>query len=56
MMMITTSQMMTCCTLPKTEPVGDAFQSTVLQPADDDDDDDDYKMKLKLLPHVTGSN
>ena len=27
--------------MPKTQPVGDALQSTTLQSADDDDDDDD---------------
>ena len=32
---------MTSCALPKTEPVGDALQSTVLQPIDENDDDDD---------------
>ena len=36
-----TSQRMTSHALPKTEPVGDALQSTVLPPTDDDDDDDD---------------
>ena len=35
-------QRVTLCTLPKTEPVGDALQSTVPQPTDDDDDDDYY--------------
>ena len=29
------------CAMPKTQPVGDALQSTTLQSADDDDDDDD---------------
>ena len=29
------SQRMTSCALPKTEPVGDALQSTVLQPIDE---------------------
>ena len=32
-----TSQKITLCTTPKTEPVGDTLQSTVLQPTEDDD-------------------
>ena len=33
-----TSQRLTLRALPKTEPVGDALQSTVPQPTDDDDE------------------
>ena len=35
----TISQRMTSHEPPKTEPVGDALQSPVLQPTDDDDDE-----------------
>ena len=35
------SQMMTSCTLTKTEPVGDALQLTALLQSTNDDDDDD---------------
>jgi len=32
---------MISCALPKSDPVGDALQSTALCSTDDDDDDDD---------------
>ena len=35
------SQRISSCALPKTEPAGDALQSTALRLANDDDDDDD---------------
>ncbi|CAH3022055.1 unnamed protein product, partial [Porites evermanni] len=36
---ISISQRITSCALPKTEPAGDALQSTALRSADDGDDD-----------------
>ena len=42
------SQRISSCALPKTEPAGDALQSTALRSADDGDDDDDMIMMMMI--------
>ncbi|CAH3174258.1 unnamed protein product, partial [Porites lobata] len=42
------SQRISSCALPKTEPAGDALQSTALRLANDDDDDDDMMMMMMI--------
>lgn len=44
------------CALPKTEPVGDALQSTFLQPTDDDDDNKDDNDEFALARESPCSN
>ena len=42
------SQRISSCALPKTEPAGDALQSTALRSANDGDDDDDMIMMMMI--------
>ena len=53
--LISISQRMTWCALPKTEPVGDELQSTALLSTDDDDESNTKNpchssFKLTLVP------